>query len=63
VVQGVSSELVSVDFPVMQGKYREFSRVRLVLALLELAIVLKTVVFSSNSLLGGTGHSFDRIRE
>ncbi len=27
-VQGVSSELVSADFPVMQGKYREFSRIR-----------------------------------
>jgi hypothetical protein len=28
VVQGVSSELVSADFPVMQGKYREISRIR-----------------------------------
>ncbi len=27
-VQGVSSEPVSADFPVMQGKYREFSRFR-----------------------------------
>jgi hypothetical protein len=28
VVQGVSSEPVSADFPVMQGNYREFSRIR-----------------------------------
>jgi hypothetical protein len=28
VVQAVSSEPVSADFPVIQGKYREFSRIR-----------------------------------
>ncbi len=27
-MQGVSSEPVSADFPVMQGKYREISRIR-----------------------------------
>jgi hypothetical protein len=32
-VQGVSSEPVSADFPDMQGKYREFSRIRPVSAL------------------------------